>query len=244
MDRRQFIKQSGILTAGALLFPQIKNATEKDNPILLVVSGWQDVNIGDIAHTPGLLHILETFVPQATIILWKRSKGEAVASLLNTNFPKIKIIYGDVDNDMKVNSKDVLNAFEESDIMVHGSGPSVVGEVNLASWQQHTGKPFGIFGVTIQNIGPDLKVLLEKASFIYTRETKSLEVLRDQQISGSHVSFAPDATFFLNIHDPSTADQFLKENDLEEKKFICAIPRLRVTPRPLTCKCFSFNLWK
>ncbi|MCK7536068.1 MAG: hypothetical protein MZV63_36325 [Marinilabiliales bacterium] len=26
----------------------------KNNPVIMIVSGWQDVNIGDIAHTPGL----------------------------------------------------------------------------------------------------------------------------------------------------------------------------------------------
>jgi hypothetical protein len=106
----------------------------------------------------------------------------------------------------------------------------VVGEENLASWVKHTGKPFGIFGVTIQDIDSGLKALLAKATFIYTRETKSLEVLESQQLTGKHISFAPDATFFLNLNDRQTADLFLQENNLEEKKYICAIPRLRVTP--------------
>ncbi|MEX2592385.1 MAG: polysaccharide pyruvyl transferase family protein [Anditalea sp.] len=230
MLRRQFLQQTGMLTVGSLFLPRIISATAKDDPTILLVSGWQDVNIGDIAHTPGLLHVLETYVPKAKIILWKKSRGEEVASLLNSNFPQVKIIYGDVDKDENVNSKEVLDAFKQSDIMVHGSGPSVVGEINLKAWHKSTGKPFGIFGVTIQNIDPELKALLEKASFIYTRETKSLEVLKSAGISGSNVSFAPDATFFLDIQDKQTADQFLKENNLEEKKFICAIPRLRVTP--------------
>ena len=26
---------------------------------ILMLSAWQDVNIGDIAHTPGMLHVLE-----------------------------------------------------------------------------------------------------------------------------------------------------------------------------------------
>lgn len=215
---------------GAILTPPILNATGKDNPTILVVSGWQDVNIGDIAHTPGLLHILETYIPEAKIILWKKSKGEEVAALLHKNFPKVNIVYGNVNKEKRVENQEVLVAFKQADIMVHGSGPSVVGQVNLEAWQLHNKKPFGIFGVTIQEINPVLKDLLQKASFIYTRETKSLEVLENAGISGDNLSFAPDATFFLDIQDQGTADQFLLDNQLEERKFICVIPRLRVTP--------------
>ena len=49
-------------------------------------------------------------------------------------------------------------------------------------------------------------------------------------IAGEHVQFAPDATFFINIRNDEKSNAFLKANDLEDKKFICAIPRLRYTP--------------
>jgi len=68
-NRREFLKQTSLFTVATLLAPFIVNATSKDNPTILLVSGWQDVNIGDIGHTPGLLHILETFIPKATVIL-------------------------------------------------------------------------------------------------------------------------------------------------------------------------------
>ena len=230
MNRRHFIREAGRYSAGSLLMPLILQAAAKSNPTLLVVSGWQDVNIGDIAHTPGLLSILETWLPRAKIILWKRSEGEEVKKLLQQNFPKVKIIYGSVDQDRNVSNPEVLKAFKKADFMVHGSGPSVVGQTNLEAWAKYSDKPFGIFGTTIQNIGPELKTLLQKAVFIYTRETASIGVLQEADITGDHISFAPDATFFLKMHDEQTALQFLSEQGLEEKKFICAIPRLRYTP--------------
>jgi hypothetical protein len=150
--------------------------------------------------------------------------------MLSTYFPDIRIVYGRVNEDHEVDSEDVLNAFEESDILVHGSGPSVVGEKCLRSWVEKTGKPFGIFGTTIQSVNEELRELLLKASFIYTRETASLQVLARAGVTGSAVSFAPDATFFLNILDEQKADLFLDEHGLEEGAFICAIPRLRYTP--------------
>lgn len=229
-NRRKFLKQTSLFAAGLYLAPLISNATKKSNPTILLVSGWQDVNIGDIAHTPGLLHVLETYIPKATIILWKRSKGEEVKKLLNKNFPKVKIIYGGVNKDKDVDNPEIMAAFKSADLMIHGSGPSLVGGDNLFCWMKHTTKPFGVFGTTLEKPSQYHQDILQKASFIYTRETKSIEDLRKVNISGKHVRFAPDATFFMNIRNDEKANEFLKANGLEDKKFICTIPRLRYTP--------------
>lgn len=230
MKRSEFLKQTALLSIGSLLTPLITNASGKDNPTLLLVSGWQDVNIGDIGHTPGLLHVLETFMPKATIILWKRSNGEEVKKLLNKNFPKVKIIYGSVTKDKDVDNPEIMEAFQKADVMIHGSGPSLVGADNLASWMKHTTKPFGIYGTTLENPSQYHQSILQKAAFIYTRETKSIEHLKKVGISGEHVQFAPDATFFMHIRNDEKGNAFLKANGLEDKKFICAVPRLRYTP--------------
>lgn len=230
--RREWLKSASAIGVGIWLTPGLISCTRKTTlpKTILVVSGWQDVNIGDIAHTPGLLNILQTFLPDSEIILWKRSESEKVKNLLNANFPEVNIIYGKVDADKNVTNPEVMEAFEKADLMIHGSGPSVVGKDNLEAWVKHTQKPFGIFGTTIQHINEDLKILLQKASFIFTRETKSIAVLKDAGLSGSHISFAPDATFYLHLQNPLLASNFLKENGLLEKKFICVIPRLRYTP--------------
>jgi hypothetical protein len=232
MERRNFLKQSSTLGMGVLStsFLDLSFFEGKNNPVILIVSGWQDVNIGDIAHTPGLLHLFETYLPDARIILWKRSRSEEVRKLLVKNFPKVSIIYGEVNTSKDTDSLDVLNAFKEADLMVHGSGPSLVGADNLACWSKNTSKPYGVFGVTLEDPNEYHKEILRKASFIFTRETLSIEHLKKAGIEGSHIRFAPDATFFMNIHDEVRAKTFLKENGLESKKFICVIPRLRYTP--------------
>lgn len=228
--RRDWLRMMALMQ-GALLLPGTLKAGVNKHPTLLVVSGWQDVNIGDIAHTPGLLHVLETFLPEAKIILWKKSgANEQVNTMLHHNFPKVSIVYGDVSPDKTVSSPDILKAFNEADLMVHGSGPSVVGTDNLEAWHKQTGKPFGIFGTTIQTIGQQLKSLLLNASFIFTRETASIKALEKAGITGNHILFAPDATFCLNIRDDRSADAFLKEKGLDPGKFICVVPRLRYTP--------------
>ena len=230
MNRRDFIYQTNLLSAGIFLAPITSLVNNKTNPTILLVSGWQDVNIGDIAHTPGLLHILETFIPKATIILWKRSRGEEVKKLLNKNFPNVTIVYGGVDQEKNVENPEIMEAFKKADLMIHGSGPSLVGGDNLASWIKHTNKPFGVFGTTLENPSKYHQDILQKASFIYTRETKSIEHLKKAGINGEHIQFAPDATFFMNIRDDKKGFAFLEANGLTDKKFICVVPRLRYTP--------------
>lgn len=234
LSRRDWIKNTSLLSLGSFIpgaLSACASPINQEPKTILVVSGWQDVNIGDIAHTPGLLHVLETFLPNSRIILWKKSNATAeVKKLLSDNFPKVRVVYGGVDSKKDVDNPEIYEVFKASDVLVHGSGPSVVGQSNLEAWVKHTQKPFGIFGVTIQSISDDLKALLQKTSFIYTRETASIEVLRKAGIVGAHVAFAPDATFYLNIHDETKALRFLQENKLEARKFICVIPRLRKTP--------------
>jgi polysaccharide pyruvyl transferase WcaK-like protein len=230
INRRNWLKQTGTLTVGAMLFNTLIGCVKKTNPTILLVSGWQDVNIGDIAHTPGLLHVLETFMPESKIILWKRSSGEEVKKLLNKNFSKVQILYGGVNAEKDAENPEIMKAFEDADLMIHGSGPLLVGADNLSCWMKHTKKPFGVFGTTLQNPNEYHTGILKNASFIFTRETISIEHLKKVGIEGNHVQFAPDATFFLNIRDDEKGFQFLKDNGLEDRKFICAIPRLRYTP--------------
>ena len=229
--RREWIKTAGAAALGTLFAKDVIAATVKNYPRILLVSGWQDVNIGDIAHTPGLLHILETFLPEAKIVLWKKSGyNKEVAEIFNSYFPEVKVLYGNVNSQKEINNPDIYEEFDKCDILVHGSGPLLVAADHIAAWISFTGKPFGVFGVTLQNPSSYHQELLKQAAFIYTRETISIEHLKKVGIEGNHVKFVPDATFFCNVRDDQKAATFLKSNQLEDKKFICVIPRLRYTP--------------
>ncbi len=169
MKRRELINNILLSALGLTITGSISCKNSKSPATILIVSGWQDINIGDIAHTPGLLNILQTFLPGTKLILWKKSAGSEVEAWLSSNFPAVKIVHGNVDSDFRVSSPEVEDAFSRSDIMIHGSGPSVVGSANLEAWVRSTGKPFGIFGTTIQSIDEKLKTLLAKGIFyLYT----------------------------------------------------------------------------
>lgn len=237
LTRREWLKTAAASLAvcggGVSLFSE--EIREKTKTILLI-SGWQDVNIGDITHTTGMLRVLRRHLPGAKIILWKsKMEGEdsSAVRMIRKHFPEVKIIAGSVDKAKHtLCGGELLAAVEQADIFIHGSGPSVVRWDALDAWMRMTEKPFGIFGTTIGGVSAELKPVLEKAAFVFTRETASLEVLKKQGLTGDHIRFVPDATFALDTRDDAAAQGFLDERALKPREFICVIPRLRYTPYP------------
>lgn len=188
---------------------------------LLLRSSWQTVNIGDIAHTPGMLHLLEQHCPDWEVTLWPNKLNADVEQILRRRFPNLRIA---------LDKKEQVSALEACDFFLHGSGPGIVGlkELKLAA---QAGKPYGIGGITLND--DEIKNqagLLTGARFVYLRDTDSLRALNESGVRGASIGFGPDATFALDIRDDQAADAVLSKHSLEEGKFLCAIPRLRYTP--------------
>ena len=114
-------------------------AATRPRPRLLLRSSWQTVNIGDIAHTPGVLAILEKHFPEAGVRLWPGNVGDGVGEMLRAHFPKVQIVRG---------AESLKAAFAECHFLLHGSGPSLVAEKDVMRWIQETGKPHGVLGIT------------------------------------------------------------------------------------------------
>jgi polysaccharide pyruvyl transferase WcaK-like protein len=231
MNRRDWVKKVGIFSMGAMLSSKFGYAEKiGKNPHILLVSGWQTVNIGDIAHTPGMIHLLHTFLPESKITLWPNDISLTEETMLRRNFPFLEIVFGRLNEHGIPDSDAVDEAFKSNDFMLHGSGPGIVGQSKLEAWRKITGKPYGFFGVTVGNVWPGLKELLDGARFIFTRETASLQVLEKAGVTKPVLDFAPDATFFMPIRNDTSAAGFMKTRILEDRKFICVAPRSRFTP--------------
>lgn len=217
MNRRTFVAAS---LATACSAGRLRSA---ERPLqILLRSSWQTVNIGDIAHTPGMLALLEKHRPEDAVTLWPSGSLSAeVTKLLTDRFPKLRIA---------TTKEEQASALEACDFFLHGSGPGLVGrkEAELARLAK---KPYGFAGVTLSD--DELKAnreLLAHAKFVFTRDTDSLRALQQSGIEGPAMAFGPDATFALDLRDEAAADKLLKEHRLEPGKFLCAVPRLRWTP--------------
>ncbi|MBA3315610.1 MAG: polysaccharide pyruvyl transferase family protein [Planctomycetaceae bacterium] len=188
---------------------------------LLLRSSWQTVNIGDIAHTPGMLKLLEQYLPAVEVTLWPNALSDDVERMLRTRFPKLRI--AKTDSERK-------QAIEECNACLHGSGPGLVGWRELDRWRE-TGKPYAFGGVTLNDAElKDRRELLAGAKFVFCRDSKSLEALEASGISGPAMGWGPDATFLLDLRDDKKAASVLTEHGLTPRQFLCAVPRLRYTP--------------
>ncbi len=222
------------LALGVLFFLGIPSGSfeqEKRVPRILLRSSWQVVNIGDIAHTPGVLALLEKHIPYAEVILWASGDlSPEVAAMEYKRFPKLRIVKGAVTADGQTKNKELAAAMDGCDFLLHGSGPSFVAAKDVAAFVKRTGKPFGVYGITYGGAEAEQKALLSQAKFVFFRDTVSLEKAKKDGIKAPIMEFAPDGAFACDLRDDDSARKFLADHGLEEGKFVCVIPRLRYTP--------------
>ncbi len=217
LRRRDFLKTVALAFGSAHLSRAQSSRTQK----ILLRSSWQTVNIGDIAHTPGMLALLEKHRPDATVTLWPNKLSAEVEKLLLDRFPKLKLAQTKAAQEA---------ALSECDFFLHGSGPGLVG-VKEALLVKEAGKPYGFAGITLND--EEIRTrhdLLAGARFVFTRDTDSLKALQASGVSGPNVDFGPDATFALDLREDAAAEKLMQQHRLEPGKFLCVIPRLRWTP--------------
>ncbi len=228
MNRRHFLHT----TLAASLATSVR-AAEKRPPRLLLRSSWQTVNIGDIAHTPGVLALIEKHLPGVEVRLWPSKVDNGVEEMLLARFPKVRIVKG---------PEALKAAFAECDFLLHGSGPSLVAQNDVARWARETSKPYGVYGITLSLQGSTATspasdaainatvAVLSGAKFAYFRDSKSLELAKQRGCTCPLMEFGPDGAFATDLRDDAKATAFLKANGLEDGQFLCCIPRLRFTP--------------
>lgn len=226
MNRRHFLASSSALTVTALF-----GATPPKR--ILLRSSWQTVNIGDIGHTPGMLRLLEQHLPEAEVKLWPSDVKNGVEEMLRQRFPKVEIVRG---------PEHLRAAFKDCDFLLHGSGPSLVAQKDVAKWVKETGKPFGVGGITLPMQGSastkpssdsaitETIKLLSQAKFVFFRDSKSLELAKAKGCTAPIMEFGPDGAFGVDLRAEAKAEAFLAQHGLKAGEFLCCIPRLRFTP--------------
>jgi polysaccharide pyruvyl transferase WcaK-like protein len=229
MHRRRFLFHAGTALAGASGLRALFAATPRP-PRIVLRSSWQTVNIGDIGHTPGVLRLLKEHVPQAEISLWPMDVRNGVEAMLRRRFPWLRI----------VRSKEEAFA---NDFLLHGSGPYLTAHRDVAAWRQETGRPYGVYGITMAPAGdPGMRImrnnglddncrdLLNGASFVFLRDSASLGVVRNGGVTSPVIAFGPDGAFAADVRDDDAALAFMGAHGLEEGRFLCFLPNLRNAP--------------
>lgn len=202
---------------------------------IILRSSWQVVNIGDIAHTPGLLTLLEAYLPDVEVILWASDDfTDDALAMIHRRFPGLQAVKGRIGDDGKAANLELQNALDRSVFLLHGSGPLLVGHEDVIAYTKHLGKPVGVFGITYggynESNWPVMKQILSQAAFIYFRDSVSLDKAIADGITSPLMKFGPDSAFAVDLRDDFRAKAFLAENELEEGQFLCCISRNRYTP--------------
>ena len=66
---------------------------------ILLRCSWQTVNIGDIAHSPGIIRALKKGLPDCRVTLWASGEiTQEVKDLIHSDFPEVSIIPGDAEH--------------------------------------------------------------------------------------------------------------------------------------------------
>lgn len=231
MQRRNFLLATAASFAATSVSASFAQANRK--PRIVLRSSWQTVNIGDIGHTPGVLTLLEQQLPDVEVRLWPSSIADGVEPLLQKRFPKLQFVK---------TPADIEKAFAECDFLLHGSGPALVAQKDVARWHKETKKPFGVFGITHSPTVSDMaRELLSAAKFLFFRDTVSMAAVKKAGVTAPIMEFGPDGAFAVDLRNDAAADKFLKEHELQAGKFMCCIPRLRWTPYWLIKKERAFD---
>ena len=207
----------------------LPDAARNHRPTVLLRSGWQTVNIGDIAHSPGVLALLEKHLPHARVIYWANAADRGVKEMLQRRFPAVALVRGDL-TPQGASTPELAQAIEQADLLLHGSGPSLVAWKHVAAWTQFTSKPWGALGITVESPDETIQQIVRTAAFLFTRETESLQHLDRAGARPEHAAFAPDGVFALDLLDEQRNAAFMAEHGLAEGQFAVFVPRLRRTP--------------
>lgn len=221
MNRRCFLQSSLFSTLTSVL-PAL--AASGRRPRILLRNGWQSQNIGDIAHYMGMMELLKRHQIDAEVRFWSSNMENGAGDLFRKHHPDVPFFK---------DRESIAKAFQECDFFLHGSCSGFGAWRDARRWHEETGKPFGVMGISLTDTGPELLKTLRLARFVYFRDGVSAQIASGRLglATPPAMGWGPDTAFGLTeLRDDERATAYMRENGLEEGRFLCCIPRYRWTP--------------
>lgn len=201
---------------------------------ILLITGWQTCNIGDIGHTPGTLRFIEAFIPEAKVTVYLMRSNADVLNILQKRFPAYAFLTAPEDEGQHYNSNKgfadplLRNAFTACDLVIQNSGMHYNRFYDVKPWVLKASiemeKPYGLYGQSFDGFAPeelsDIVDLLSQATFIYCRDSPSLKYLKSCGVTAPVLEFGPDGCFGIDVRDDKKAERYLAENQLADGEFI------------------------
>ena len=236
MTRRSFLATTSALAAAPA------NAAPS-GPSILLISGWNLYNIGDVAITPGFLQLAQKHFPAARITMLASSYPKEITAYLTPKFPNLKILPMEFHAGKNLTPA-MEEAFRAADLLVLNSGMTMSYGYYGLEWDRYMprplafmkarelGVPYGVYGHSFDKVEPQADILyrdiFRTAAFVYTRDSESLKVLKSAGVACPEMAFGPDSTFGFEWQNHERGESYLKAHQLEPGKFLAFIPRLDV----------------
>jgi polysaccharide pyruvyl transferase WcaK-like protein len=214
---------------------------------ILLISGWNTKNIGDVAHTPGFLRVVEKHLPgtEVTVAVANQGLFEETRRYLNERWPKMRVVMRPFAAPQRAVTPEYKAAFDAADLVVVNSGMTMsygyyglewdryMGNILALEMARSAGKPYGVFGHSFDRMDSPAEAimvgLLSNAAFVYTRDGESLKLIQSKGVRCPVMDFGPDAAFGFDLRDEAKARVYMKANELEPRKFLAFIPRVDIT---------------
>lgn len=201
---------------------------EAVGPTILLYSGWQVINIGDIGHTPGTLRYLEEHLPQARVILWLRRTTDAITRMIQQRFPAVQVVEGTLDAAGKASTTALQQAFDGCEWFVYNSGMHYNQfwnpPIGLIQACEAYGKKLCLYAQSFDGFAKEdeaeMSDWLSKARLIYTRDTDSMYYLRSIGVKSPVLEFGPDGCFGIDLRDDERAAAFLSAHGLAPRSYL------------------------
>ena len=227
--RRSFLSALTAALGGSIYAADGKPKT------ILLQSAWDTINIGDIGHTPGTLRVIAEHLPGVKVVLWAMKMEERISVMLKARFPKVEILQGNLFKDGE-NDRRLQEAVKTCDLFVRNSGMGQ--DLTFMQFCAKHGRPYGLFGQSyfptmVEGQGAAERIeLLNKAAFIYTREKKTLNILKRAGVKTPVLEFGPDGCFGIDVRDDKRGLATMTKLGLEDRKFITVQVRTNTPKYP------------
>lgn len=223
--------------------PALRAVPKRARPSILLISGWNLYNIGDVAITPGFLRLVQQHFPEAKVTVLLQTYPKEIGDYLRARFPDVDVLPNEFKAGEKL-SPAMEAAFAGADLLVLNSGMTLSYGYYGLEWERIMGRflafmkasdlgvPFGIYGHSFDMLAPPGEILyrdvLGRAAFIYTRDSESLKILQGAGVRCKEMAFGPDSTFAFDLRDVAKGEEFLRAHQVEPGKYTAFVPRLDV----------------
>jgi hypothetical protein len=123
-SRRSFCKTASAIAAGAVLPGWLQAAVVAQPQRILLRSSWQVANIGDLSHTPGVLALLERYLPNTQVRLWASYDFSVEATAMcKRRFPNFQVAKGLINSSGRANNPALQDALDWCDFCMDRGPP-------------------------------------------------------------------------------------------------------------------------